>query len=67
MAWDTVVQTVEYARSIEKQHGKRFRFTITTNGILLDDEKIDYINREMSNCVLSSTAAARSPTVSARP
>ena len=53
MAWDTVVQTVEYARSIEKQHGKRFRFTITTNGILLDDEKIDYINREMSNCVLS--------------
>ncbi len=53
MAWDTVVQTVEYARSIEKQHGKHFRFTITTNGLLLDDEKIDYINREMSNCVLS--------------
>ena len=53
MAWDTVVETVKYARSIEKQHGKNFRFTITTNGILLDDEKIDYINREMSNCVLS--------------
>lgn len=53
MAWDTVVQTVEYARSIEKQHGKNFRFTITTNGMLLDDEKIEYINREMSNCVLS--------------
>lgn len=53
MAWDTVVQTVEYARSIEKKHGKNFRFTITTNGMLLDDEKIDYINREMSNCVLS--------------
>ena len=53
MAWDTVVQTVDYARSIEKQHGKNFRFTITTNGLLLDDEKIDYINREMSNCVLS--------------
>ncbi|MGN1120435.1 MAG: thioether cross-link-forming SCIFF peptide maturase, partial [Oscillospiraceae bacterium] len=53
MAWDTVVETVNYARSIEKQHGKNFRFTITTNGILLDDEKIDYINREMVNCVLS--------------
>ena len=53
MAWDTVVQTVEYARSIEKQYGKTFRFTITTNGMLLDDEKIEYINREMSNCVLS--------------
>ena len=53
MAWNTVVQTVEYARSIEKQHGKHFRFTITTNGILLDDEKIAYINKEMSNCVLS--------------
>lgn len=53
MAWDTVVQTVDYARSIEKQHGKNFRFTITTNGMLLDDEKIQYINKEMSNCVLS--------------
>ncbi len=53
MAWDTVVETVKYARSIEKQHNKNFRFTITTNGILLDDEKIDFINREMSNCVLS--------------
>ncbi len=53
MAWDTVVETVNYARSIEKQHGKNFRFTITTNGMLLDDEKIEYINREMSNCVLS--------------
>lgn len=53
MAWDTVVETVNYARSIEKQHGKNFRFTITTNGVLLDDEKIDYINREMVNVVLS--------------
>lgn len=53
MAWDTVVQTVDYARSVEKRHGKNFRFTITTNGVLLDDEKIDYINREMSNVVLS--------------
>ena len=53
MAWDTVVQTVDYARSIEKKHNKRFRFTVTTNGMLLDDEKTEYINREMSNCVLS--------------
>lgn len=53
MAWETVKATVDYARSIEKQHGKTFRFTITTNGVLLDDEKIDYINREMSNVVLS--------------
>ncbi|MCH5205724.1 MAG: thioether cross-link-forming SCIFF peptide maturase [Oscillospiraceae bacterium] len=53
MAWDTVVETVNYARSIEKEHGKNFRFTITTNGVLLDDEKIGYINREMSNVVLS--------------
>lgn len=53
MAWETVKATVDYARSVEKQHGKNFRFTVTTNGMLLDDEKIDYINREMSNCVLS--------------
>ncbi len=53
MAWDTVKKTVEYARSIEQQHNKNFRFTITTNGVLLDDEKIEYINREMSNAVLS--------------
>lgn len=53
MAMDTVRRTVEYARSLEKEHDKVFRFTITTNGILLDDENIDYINREMSNVVLS--------------
>ncbi|MCH5196944.1 MAG: thioether cross-link-forming SCIFF peptide maturase [Oscillospiraceae bacterium] len=53
MAWDAVVSAVEYARSKEKECKKNFRFTITTNGVLLDDEKIDYINREMSNVVLS--------------
>lgn len=53
MAWDTVVETVKYARSVEKKHGKHFRFTITTNGILLDDAKMKFINEEMSNCVLS--------------
>lgn len=53
MAMDTVKQTVAYARSLEEEHGKHFRFTITTNGMLLDEETIDYINREMSNVVLS--------------
>lgn len=53
MNFDVVKQTVEYARSIEKQHNKNFRFTITTNGLLLDDEKIEYINKEMANVVLS--------------
>lgn len=53
MAMDTVKATVAYARSIEEKAGKQFRFTITTNGVLLDDENIEYINREMSNAVLS--------------
>lgn len=53
MAFDTVKKTVEYARSIEKEKNKKFRFTITTNGILLNDESIDYINENMDNCVLS--------------
>lgn len=53
MAMDTVKKTVEYARSLEKEHDKCFRFTITTNGVLLSDENIEYINREMSNVVLS--------------
>ena len=53
MAMDVVKKTVEYARSLEKEHDKCFRFTITTNGVLLNDENIDYINREMSNVVLS--------------
>ncbi len=53
MNFDVVRKTVEYARSIEKQYNKNFRFTITTNGLLLDDEKIEFINREMSNAVLS--------------
>jgi uncharacterized protein len=48
--FEVVKQTVEYA---EKIPGKDFDFTITTNGILLDDEKIDYINENMSNIVLS--------------
>lgn len=53
MNFDVVRQVVDYARSKEQEFGKRFRFTITTNGLLLTDDKIDYINREMSNVVLS--------------
>jgi uncharacterized protein len=53
MNWDVVKQLVAYARSIEKEHNKNFRFTLTTNGILIDDEVIDFLNREMSNVVLS--------------
>ncbi len=53
MNWETVKAVVDYARSREAAAGKNFRFTITTNGLLLDEEKIDYINREMYNAVLS--------------
>ena len=53
MAFDTVRRAVDYARSREETEGKNFRFTITTNGLLLDDEKIGYINQNMSNVVLS--------------
>lgn len=53
MAWDTVTQTVDYARSLEKKYNKKFRFTITTNGLLLDEDKRKYINENMDNCVLS--------------
>lgn len=53
MNFDVVRQVVSYARSKEAEHQKVFRFTITTNGVLLDDEIIDYINQEMYNVVLS--------------
>jgi len=53
MNFTVVKQLVEYARSIEKEKGKNFRFTLTTNGMLIDDDVIDFSNREMSNVVLS--------------
>ncbi len=53
MNFEVVKQLVAYARSVEKQHGKNFRFTLTTNGILIDDDVIDFANKEMSNVVLS--------------
>ena len=53
MNWDVVKQLVEYGRSQEKLHDKKFRFTLTTNGVLLNDEIMEFCNREMSNVVLS--------------
>jgi len=50
---DVVKKTVAYARSLEEKHNKNFRFTITTNAVLLTDEIIDYLNEEMYNVVLS--------------
>ena len=51
--FEVVKELTAYARSIEKEHNKNFRFTLTTNGVLIDDEVIDFCNREMSNVVLS--------------
>ena len=53
MNFDVVKEMVNYARSIEKEKGKNFRFTLTTNGVLIDDDVIDFCNKEMSNIVLS--------------
>ncbi len=53
MNFDVVKKLVEYARSIEKEKNKNFRFTLTTNGVLIDDDVIDFANKEMSNVVLS--------------
>jgi len=53
MNFQMIKDLVAYAREIEKKHNKNFRFTLTTNGILIDDDVIDFANREMSNVVLS--------------
>ncbi|MBR5373008.1 MAG: thioether cross-link-forming SCIFF peptide maturase [Oscillospiraceae bacterium] len=53
MNFQAVKDLVAYARSIEKEHNKHFRFTLTTNGMLIDDDVIDFANRECSNVVLS--------------
>ena len=53
MNFEVVKRLVAYARSREKECGKNFRFTLTTNGMLIDDDVIDFANREMSNVVLS--------------
>ena len=53
MNWDVVKRLVAYGREQEKVHNKRFRFTLTTNGMLVDDDVIDFCNKEMHNVVLS--------------
>ena len=53
MNFQVVKDLVAYARSIEQESGKHFRFTLTTNGLLIDDDVIDFANRECSNVVLS--------------
>ncbi|MGI6116965.1 MAG: thioether cross-link-forming SCIFF peptide maturase [Bilifractor sp.] len=51
--WEAVKGIVEYGRSLEKKYDKNFRFTLTTNGILLNDEIMEFCNREMGNVVMS--------------
>ena len=53
MNFDMLKELVAYARSIEKEHNKNFRFTLTTNGVLIDDDVIEFANKEISNVVLS--------------
>lgn len=53
MNWEVVKKLVEYGRSKEEEYNKRFRFTLTTNGVLLNDEIMEFCNKEMSNVVLS--------------
>ena len=53
MNWEVVKKLVRYGRSREEETGKRFRFTLTTNGVLLNDEVMEFANREMGNVVLS--------------
>lgn len=53
MNFQVVKDLVKYGREQEKIHNKNFRFTLTTNGVLLNDEIMDFLNREMSNVVLS--------------
>lgn len=53
MNFDVVKEIVAYGRSLEKEHDKNFRFTLTTNGVLLSDEVMEFANKEMSNVVLS--------------
>lgn len=53
MNFDVVKDTVEYGKELMKKHNKKFRFTFTTNGVLLNDEIVKYANENMENLVLS--------------
>ena len=51
--WDVCKELVAYGRQLEKKHNKNFNFTLTTNGVLIDEDVIEFTNREMNNVVLS--------------
>lgn len=51
--WDVCKELVAYGRELEKKHNKKFNFTLTTNGVLIDEDVIEFSNREMTNVVLS--------------
>ena len=53
MNWQVVKDLVAYGRSRRRSHNKNFRFTLTTNGVLLNDEIMEFLNKEMGNVVLS--------------
>ena len=53
MNFEVVKQLVAYGRTLEKEHDKKFRFTLTTNGVLLNDDILEFANKEMDNLVLS--------------
>ena len=53
MNWQVVKDLVAYGRSLEEPHNKKFRFTLTTNGVLLNDDILEFANKEMANIVLS--------------
>ena len=53
MNWQVVKDLVAYGRSLEEPHNKKFRFTLTTNGVLLNDDILEFANKEMANVVLS--------------
>ena len=53
MNWQVVKDLVAYGRSLDEPHHKKFRFTLTTNGVLLNDEILEFVNKEMGNIVLS--------------
>ena len=63
MNWQVVKDLVAYGREQEKLHDKNFRFTLTTNGVLLNDEIMEFANKEMGNVVLKYRWKKRSHTI----
>ena len=62
---ETVKEVVSYAKTLEKEYRKRFNFTITTNALLLDDNTINYLHKNMDNVVLSLDGRKMSMIISA--